>query len=236
MSDFNCVLPQNIGIIMDGNGRWAKKRGLPRYAGHAQGARVFRKIIRYLNKIGVRYVTVYAFSTENWVRPKKEIDEIIKLLDNYLDDAEKYIKENVKTRFIGDRSAFGEKLVAKMERLEKLSEDFTGLTLNIAVNYGSRNEIVNAAKQIAAKASAGEISPDDIDDDMLSDHMYTSEQPDVDLILRPSGEFRLSNFLMWQAAYAEFIFMDVLWPDFTEKDMDKALNEYASRNRRFGGV
>ena len=230
------ILPQNIGIIMDGNGRWAKKRGMPRYAGHARGAQVFRKIIRYCNKIGIKYTTVYAFSTENWKREQKEINTIIKLLRDYLDEAEKYAKENIRMLFIGDRNVFDDDIVEKMKYLENLSKDATGLTLNIAVNYGGRSEIVNAIKQITSKVCKGELEISDIDENAVESQLYTAGQPPVDLIIRPSGEYRLSNFLIWQCAYAEYVFMDdILWPDFNIKHMNKALEEFSNRNRRFGG-
>lgn len=221
---------------MDGNGRWAKLRNLPRFAGHKIGAKTFKKIVSYCNKIGVKYLTVYAFSTENWKRPKEEVDAILKLLDEYLDDAENYMKENVRTRFIGDLSALPKGFLEKIEHTEKMSKDFTGLTLNIAFNYGGRNEIVSAVKQIVNECKDGSLNINDITEQVITDRLYTKGQPDVDLIIRPSGEFRLSNFMLWQSAYAEYIFMDVLWPDFSEKNLDKALEEFANRNRRFGGV
>lgn len=227
------VLPNHIGIIMDGNGRWAKLRNLPRYAGHKIGAKTFKTITKYCNNLGIKYLTVYAFSTENWRRPQNEVDAILKLLDEYLDDAENYTKENVKTNFIGDTSVLGEEFIKKIERVENLSRDFTGLTLNIAFNYGGRDEIVRAVKKIKADNS---IQCCDINEQLISDNLYTAGQPDVDLIIRPSGELRLSNFMLWQSAYAEYVFMDVLWPDFSEKNLDKALEEFARRSRRFGGI
>lgn len=229
-------LPRHIGIIMDGNGRWAKKRGLPRKAGHKFGATAFRKIVRYANKIGIKYLTVYAFSTENWKRPQDEIKSIIELLRNYLADAKNYKSENVRTKFIGDLSAFDEDILKKIDECEEESENFTGLNLNIAINYGGQNEILNAVKTIANEVNENKISLDDITLKTISDRLYTKGQPDVDLIIRPSGEQRLSNFMTFQSAYAEFIFMDTLWPDFNEKCLDKALMEFAKRNRRFGGI
>ncbi len=229
-------MPKHVGIIMDGNGRWAKLRNLPRFAGHKIGAKTFKNIVSYCNKIGIRYLTVYAFSTENWRRPKEEVDAILKLLDEYLDNAENYMKENVRTRFIGDVSALPDGFLEKIQHIEDMSKDFTGLTLNIAFNYGGRNEILTAVKQIANECKNGTLDPNDITESTISDRLYTKDQPDVDLIIRPSGELRLSNFMIWQSAYAEYVFMDILWPDFSEKNMDKALEEFASRNRRFGGV
>ena len=229
------LLPKHIGIIMDGNGRWAKLRNLPRTMGHKYGAKTFKNIVSYCNKLGIRYLTVYAFSTENWKRSKQEVDGIFKLLDEYLDDAENYTKENVRTRFIGDLQALPESFRRKIANTEKLSEDFTGLTLNIAFNYGGRNEILSAVQKIAAECESGKLKVSDIDEGLIADNLYTKGQPDVDLIIRPSGEYRLSNFMLWQSAYAEYIFMNILWPDFSEKNLDKALEEFARRNRRFGG-
>ncbi|WMJ23643.1 isoprenyl transferase [Paludicola sp. MB14-C6] len=230
------LLPKHIGIIMDGNGRWAKLRGLPRNAGHKMGAKTFRKIVRYCNKLGIKYLTVYAFSTENWKRPQEEVNGILNLLREYLNDAKNYKHENVRTKFIGDLSVFEGDILDKIKECEFESENFTGLTLNIAINYGGRNELLHATKVIAQKVKDGEIQPEDIDEAMMDNHLYTAGQPDVDLIIRPSGEFRLSNFMLWQSAYAEYIFMDILWPDFNEKSLDKALAEFTKRNRRFGGI
>ncbi len=230
------VLPTHIGIIMDGNGRWAKKRGLPRFAGHKAGADAFKRTVRYCNRIGIRYLTVYAFSTENWARPKKEVDAIIELLRDYLRDAENYKKENVRVRFIGDISVFDEEIQRRIAESEQESEGFTGLRLNIAVNYGGKAEIVRAVREIVRDVENGSLLPDAIDEEAVDSRLYTRGQPPVDLVIRPSGEYRLSNFMIWQTAYAEFVFMDVLWPDFSPHDMNRALWEYAGRNRRFGGV
>ena len=230
-------LPEHVGIIMDGNGRWAKKRGLPRSAGHTAGAQVFRKIARYCSNIGIKYLTVYAFSTENWRRPKEEIDALMKLFKEYLQEAIRDFKDDsIVLRFIGDRSAFSPDLLALMEENEAESKDREGMVLNIAMNYGGRAELIHAMHEIAQKVADGEVAPDAIDEQMVSDHLYTKGEPDPDLIIRPSGENRTSNFLLWQSAYAEYVIMDVLWPDFKEKDMDAALIEYAKRSRRFGGV
>lgn len=231
------ILPQHIGIIMDGNGRWAKKRGLPRKFGHRQGAKAFRKIVRYCKGKGIRYCTFYAFSTENWRRPQAEIDAIMSLMNEYLDEVRSYLDENVRVIFIGDRLRLDDEIQRKMTALEEDSKNFDSMTLGIAVNYGGRAEIVNAAKEIAQQVSDGGLEPSNIDENLFSEHLYTSQMPDVDLVIRPSGEYRISNFLLWQSAYAEYIFMkNILWPDFSEKDMDKALDEFARRNRRFGGV
>lgn len=231
------LMPKHIGIIMDGNGRWAKLRGLPRSAGHKIGAKAFKNIVRYCNKIGVRYLTVYAFSTENWVRPKEEVMGIIELLREYLKDAHNYKSENIKLRFIGDLTPYDEEIKNLIKECEEESKNYTGLRLNVAINYGGRNEIVTAVKKVCQDVMQGKKSIEDIDEKMFADYLYTKGQPDVDLIIRPSGEYRLSNFLIWQSAYAECVFMDnILWPDFNEKSMDKALEEYQKRNRRFGGI
>ena len=230
------ILPVHIGIIMDGNGRWAKKRGLPRFAGHKAGADAFKRTVRYCNKIGIKYLTVYAFSTENWKRPQKEVDAIIELLRDYLRDAENYKKENVRVRFIGDISVFDEEIRRRIAESEEESEHFTGLQLNIAINYGGKDEVVHAVRRIVQEVENHELHLDEIDEKAVGERLYTKGQPDGDLIIRPSGEFRLSNFMIWQAAYAEYVFLDVLWPDFTSADLNKALWEYAGRNRRFGGV
>ncbi len=229
-------IPAHIGIIMDGNGRWAKKRLLPREAGHREGAKTLRKIVRYCADIGVKYLTLYAFSTENWKRPQKEIDSIMKLLDEYLDEVRAYSSENVRVVFIGDKSMLSENLQKKMIALENDSKDYTKMTLYLAINYGGRAEITNACKLIAEKCKNGEISVDDISDELLQSFLYTKESPDADLIIRPSGELRLSNFLTWQSAYSEFYYSDVLWPDFTTNDLDSAIISFNNRDRRFGGV
>ena len=234
MSDIN--LPVHIGFIMDGNGRWAQKRGLPRKLGHREGAQAFRKIARYCKKIGIKYITFYAFSTENWKRPKDEIDELMRLFGEYLGEVEDYAKDKTRLVFLGDKSAFGDTLEKRMIELEEKSAEFDEMTLMLAMNYGGRDDIVHAVKQIASLAANKEIRTDDIDEALVSSLLYTKGMPDVDLLIRPSGEKRISNFLLWQSAYAEFYYTDILWPDFTPKELDKALADYASRNRRFGGV
>ena len=230
-------IPVNLGIIMDGNGRWAKKRGLPRTAGHVTGAQVFRNITKYCEKCGVRYLTVYAFSTENWRRPPDEVESIMNLLRQYLKESlADFQQENIVVRFIGNRDELAQDIRDLIVEAEESTAHKTGMTLNIALNYGGQQEIAAAARTLAARVADGELQPSDIDEKMLGQALYTEDQPPVDLILRPSGEYRLSNFLIWQSAYAEFVFMDVLWPDFKEEDLDRAFEEYARRDRRFGGV
>lgn len=229
-------LPAHIGFIMDGNGRWAKKRGLERKFGHKEGARTFRKIVSYCKELGIKYITFYAFSTENWKRPKDEVESIMALFDQYLDEVREHTKENVRVMFIGDKSAFDEKFRNKMIALEEDSKDFDAMTLILAINYGGRDDIIFAAKQAAELVKEGTISSSQIDESLFSNLLYTKGIPDVDYIIRPSGELRLSNFLIWQAAYAEYYFTDILWPDFDRKDLDKALDEFKNRKRRFGGV
>ena len=226
------LLPEHIAIIMDGNGRWAKKRSLPRTAGHIAGAKTFKNIARYCNKIGLKYLTVYAFSTENWKRPKDEVEGIMNLLRDYLKDAENFKDENIKVKFIGDLEPLADDIKELIKKDEDGSKDATGLNLNIAINYGGRDEITKAVKRIVASG----ISPEDITEQTVSDHLYTKGMPDPDFIIRPSGEYRLSNYLIWQSAYAEYWFSDILWPDFTPKHLEKAIDEYNHRNRRFGGV
>lgn len=234
------VLPQHIGIIMDGNGRWAKQRGLPRYKGHIEGARTFRKIGEFAADIGIRCITFYAFSTENWKRPPEEVEAIMQLFREYLVEADERIAENeekgICLRFIGERKGIPADILSLMELNEAQSRDKNKVILNIAINYGGRHEITEGVKNIVRRVSAGEISADDIDENMISDSLYTKGLPDPDLIIRPSGEYRLSNFLTWQSAYSELWFSDVLWPDFTEDDLVSALRDFEKRSRRFGGV
>ena len=230
-------LPCHLGIIMDGNGRWAQKRGLPRSAGHTAGAANFKTITRYCSSIGIRYLTVYAFSTENWKRPDEEVGALLVLFKQYLQEALRdFLDDDIKVRFIGDVSAFPKELQDLIEETRRVSENRTGMVLNIAMNYGGRAELTRAVQKIAEKTKDGELAPEDIDEKLISDYLYTAGQPDPDLIIRPSGEHRTSNFLLWQSAYAEYIVMDILWPDFTSRDLDRALEMYAQRNRRFGGV
>lgn len=226
----------SIGIIMDGNGRWAKKRGLPRTAGHKKGAEVFQDITRYCNELEVSSVYFYAFSTENWKRPEEEVGAIMRLFGEYLLKAYDYQKENNRVVFLGDRSLLSEKYQRQMDDIENRTAQNTGMVLNVAINYGGRQEIVRAARQLAEQAAAGNLRPGDITEELLADHMYTRGQKDPDFILRPSGEKRLSNFMLWQAAYSELVEMDVLWPDFTRSDLDAAIEEFNCRSRRFGGI
>lgn len=231
-------LPEHIGIIMDGNGRWAKKRALPRKYGHREGAKAFRKIVEYCDKIGLRYLTVYAFSTENWKRPKDEVNSIMQLLEQYIDEAfdHKNESDGVRTKFIGDMSALSPVLQEKIKRIEALGEGKSGLLVNVALNYGGRHELVHSMRALAEMVRDQKIAPEEIDEAMVSDHLYTAGQPDPDLIIRPSGEERLSNFLIWQAAYSEFVFMDVLWPDFKPEHLEEAIRIFNQRHRRFGGI
>lgn len=230
-------IPQHIGIIMDGNGRWAAKRGLPRSAGHRMGAETLKKIVIYCNKIGVKCVTAYAFSTENWNRPQKEVDALMDLLYMYLQQVEEqFAGTNVILRVIGDRSALSDKINKAIDYAEEYTSKNTGLVLNVALNYGGRAEICRAATLAASALKAGEITEEQITEEYLSGLMYTKDVPELDLIIRPSGECRLSNFLLWQAAYAEFWFDGINWPDFSEKDMERAILDYQMRNRRFGKI
>ena len=236
----NVSLPRHIGIIMDGNGRWAKQRNLKRSEGHKEGAKVFRAICDYAAEIGIEYLTFYAFSTENWKRPADEVEAIMNLFRDYLFEAEEREEENkakgMRIRYIGDRNALPEDIINMIEQLEKRSIDKTSITVNLAVNYGGRDEILHAVKEVAKKVEAGELIAEDITLKDIDGGLYTAGQPDPDLIIRPSGEYRLSNFLIWQAAYSEFWFSDILWPDFTADDLDKAIIDFSKRNRRFGGV
>ncbi len=227
------VLPRHIAIIMDGNGRWAKKRGLPRTAGHAAGAETFRRIASYCRDLGIEYLTVYAFSTENWKRSAEEVSAIMGLLKKYLEEAiEKMRRENVRIRVLGDLTPLSPELRALIDRVEAIDETLeTRTQANLCVNYGGRDEIVRAVKAWQADPDHGELTEAE-----LSRYLYTAGMPDPDLIIRPSGEERISNFLLWQSAYSEFYFTDILWPDFTPKDMDAAIAAYQKRDRRYGGV
>ncbi len=229
-------MPVHIAFIMDGNGRWAKKRGMPRTFGHTEGARNFRRIMRYCKDIGVKCISFYAFSTENWKRPENEVNALMNIFRTYLDDVRNYIKEEVKMVFLGDKSKLPQDIQQKMNSLEEDSKDFDKMTVLLAINYGGRDEITHATRLIAEKVRKGELNPDEITEDTISSNLYTAGYPDVDLLIRPSGEMRISNFLIWQSAYAEFYFADILWPDFSTKELDRAIIEFAHRNRRFGGV
>lgn len=234
------IIPRHIAIILDGNGRWAKKRGLPRTAGHAAGSENFRKIATYCKNIGVEYLTVYAFSTENWSRPEDEVKAIMKLLDKYLAEAIATMeRDKIRMKILGDVSALSEPLQKKILETNEISTHYSGFQANICLNYGGRAEIVNAAKRYAADVLANAVDGDtsiDIDEQGFSDYMYSAGIPDPDLLIRPGGEKRISNFLLWQCAYSEFYFTDVLWPDFGTDELDKAIEEFGRRDRRFGGV
>ena len=229
-------VPRHIAIILDGNGRWAKKRGLPRTAGHAAGAENFRKIATYCKNLGVSYLTVYAFSTENWNRPEDEVKTIMKLLDRYLHEAIATMeRDHIKMKILGNVSALSQELRAEIEETNKISSRYDGFQANICLNYGGRAEILQAAKRYAADLAAGKASPD-LDEKGFSHYLYSEGIPDPDLLIRPGGEKRISNFLLWQCAYSEFYFSDLLWPDFSTEELDRAIAEFNRRERRFGGV
>ena len=234
------VLPRHVGVIMDGNGRWAKQRGLERSEGHKAGANVFRTICEYACDLGIECITFYAFSTENWSRPELEIKGIMSLLRSYLGEALERKRENeekgMKIRFIGDVSRVDKDLQKMIKIIEKQSASKTRTVVNIAVNYGGKQELLRSFKEIAKEIEDGRLSADDVTEELVESHLYTPEFPDCDLIIRPSGEYRLSNFLTWQSAYSEFWFSDILWPDFTIENFNEALRAFEKRNRRFGGV
>ena len=228
--------PQHIAIIMDGNGRWAKQRGLPRTAGHAAGAESFRRIANYCRSLGVRYLTVYAFSTENWKRSQEEIAGIMRLLRRYLEEALQDMEKNrVCFRFFGDLSRLSPGLQKLCLDAQNRSSEYD-VQVNFCLNYGGRDEIVQAARQFALQVAAGERKPEDLTEDLFEHYLYSAGIPDPELVIRPSGEKRVSNFLLWQSAYSEYVFMNVLWPDFTPEHLDEAIAEYHRRNRRFGGT
>lgn len=230
-------IPNHVAIILDGNGRWAKKRLLPRNLGHKAGAKAVEDICEDAWNLGIKYLTVYAFSTENWKRPEDEVNALMKLLRNYLVDCiERSNKNNMRVRVIGEKTGLSQDIQESIEKLEKVTEKNTGLNFNIAINYGSRDEITRAVKKIAERVAKGEITPDSIDMNVISESLDTKGIPDPDLLIRTSGEERLSNFLLWQLAYTEFYFTDVLWPDFNKKELEKAIEKYNGRERRFGGV
>ena len=232
----NLTPPRHIAIIMDGNGRWAKKRGLPRTAGHAAGAEAFRRIANYCRTLGVEYLTVYAFSTENWKRSADEVAGIMKLLRRYLEEALRDMEKNrVRFRFFGDLTKLSPELQALCDRAQKQSEDYD-VQVNFCLNYGGRDEIVQAARRFARDVADGKCQPEELTEELLATYLYSAEVPDPELIIRPSGEKRTSNFLLWQSAYSEYVFMNVLWPDFAPEHLDEAIAQYHRRNRRFGGV
>ena len=230
-------VPRHIAIIMDGNGRWATKRGLPRTAGHAAGSEVFRTLATYCKEIGVEYLTVYAFSTENWKRSVDEVNAIMTLLKQYLFEAlEKMESDRIRLKFFGDLSRLSPELQQLAARTEEISARYEGFQANICLNYGGRDEIVRAAKAFAKQCADGSADPDSLTEAQFGSMLYSADVPDPELIIRPSGEIRVSNFLLWQSAYAEYYFTDVLWPDFSPQELEKAIADYHSRNRRFGGV
>ena len=230
------VLPRHIAVIMDGNGRWAQKRHLPRTAGHSVGAKTFKSICLYANEIGIEYMTFYAFSTENWRRPKEEVDALMKLFTEYLSDSVNFKDKNIRLKFIGDRSVLSDEIKELMKNAEENSKDCTGLTVNLAINYGGRDEIVHAVREIAGYVKNGKLNPEDITADTVEQNLYTAGDPPVDLLIRPGGEYRISNFLIWQITYSEYWFSEVLWPDFKPKHLNEAIESFAGRKRRFGGV
>ena len=230
-------IPVHVAIIMDGNGRWAKKRGLPRTAGHAQGARVVEQILEDADHMGIRYLTVYAFSTENWSRPDSEVRALMNLLRTYMKTSlAKCAKNNVKIRVIGDKSRLDRDLQDSIANLEKETASNTGIGFQIAINYGSRDEIVRAVRRAAQRVAKGEIGPEDISEEMISDNLDTGGIPDPDLLIRTGGEQRISNFLLWQTAYSELYFCDAAWPDFNKSELEKAVDAYNNRERRYGGL
>ena len=230
-------IPNHVAIILDGNGRWAKKRFLPRKAGHAAGARTVEKILEDAHDIGIKYITMYAFSTENWNRPQDEVDAIMKLLRKYLSDCiERANKNNMRCMVIGDKTRLDDDIVAKINELEECSKDNDGITFIIALNYGSRDEIRRATTKMAMDCKEGKLNPEDITEDTISSYLDTRGIPDPDLLIRTSGEIRLSNYLLWQLAYTEFYLTDVHWPDFNKKELIKAIEYYNGRDRRFGGI
>lgn len=230
-------VPRHVAIILDGNGRWAKKRFLPRNAGHAAGSKNVEKICSAAWNMGIEYVTMYAFSTENWSRPKEEVDALMKLLYSYLKDCLRTSeKNNMRVRVIGDITRLAPDLQEQIKELEQFSAKNTGLNFQVALNYGSRDEITRAVTRLAQDVKDGVCDPENIDEQMISDYLDTKGIPDPDLMIRTSGEQRLSNYLLWQMAYTEFYFTDVLWPDFNKKELEKAVEYYRNRDRRFGGV
>lgn len=234
--DTTNALPRHIAIIMDGNGRWAKKRGIPRKLGHAAGSETFRRIATYCKNIGVEYLTVYAFSTENWKRSADEVQAIMTLFEKYLHEAiEKMERDEIRLKILGELAPLSPELRALIARTEEISSHYSGFQANICINYGGRDELVHAARRFAADCASGRKRPEELTEEAFSRYLYTDGIPDPELIIRPSGELRTSNFLPWQAAYAEYYFTDVLWPDFDEKELERAIASYQKRERRFGG-
>ena len=228
-------LPKHIAIIMDGNRRWAKAKGKPSGFGHKEGAKVLEKIVRYANKIGIEHITVYAFSTENWKRAEEEVSTLMALFQSYLDDYSKRAdSENIKVKIIGNRKGLSDKMVSSIEKCMERTKDNTGITFNIALNYGGRDELLKAVKNISEQVKENKLNIEDITEETISNNLYTQGQPDPDLLIRTSGEIRLSNFLPWQLVYSEFLFIEKYWPDFSEEDLENAIKIYQQRNRKFG--
>lgn len=228
-------LPKHIAIIMDGNRRWAKSKGKPAGFGHKEGAKVLEKIVRYANKIGIEHITVYAFSTENWKRAKEEVSTLMALFQSYLDDYSKRAdSENIKVKIIGNRKGLSAKMISSIEKCMERTKNNTGIVFNIALNYGGREELLNVTHKIAEDVKKGILQPEKITEKDIEKYLYTKGQPDPDLLIRTSGEKRLSNFLPWQLSYSEFLFIDKNWPDFTEEDLNQAIEEYQKRTRKFG--
>lgn len=234
--DFSC-LPRHIAIIMDGNGRWAQNRGLPRTAGHAAGAETFRTIATYCKEIGIGYLTVFAFSTENWKRSETEVSAIMGLLEKYLAEAIEQMEQNrVRMNFFGDLTPLSGKLRNLCQRVQEISGSYEGVQVNICLNYGGRDEILRAARAFAADCSEGSADPNHLNEEAFAGYLFSRDVPDPDLVIRPSGEVRISNFLLWQSAYAEYYFTDTLWPDFSKEELCRAIESYQHRSRRFGGT
>ena len=230
-------IPQHIAIIMDGNGRWARQRGKERSEGHIAGMNSLRETVRNAAEAGVKYLTVYAFSTENWGRPQAEVDALMELICKGVEmESEELAKVGIRVKTIGDRSSFSDKVKASLEKIEQMTQAGENMTFVLALNYSSRSEMTTAVQNIAKRVAAGEIKAEEIDEKMISEALYTSFMPDPDLIIRTSGECRLSNFLMWQASYSEFYFTPTLWPDFDKAELEKALEAYSARDRRYGLV
>ena len=237
LSDMGNLVPQHIAIIMDGNGRWAKKRGLPRTAGHSAGAESFRRIANYCRTLGVKYLTVYAFSTENWKRSEAEVSGIMRLLGNYLNEALRDMEKNhVRFCFFGDLSRLTPKLQKLCRDAQERSSEYHEVQVNFCLNYGGRDEIIRAIRAYAQDVADGKKNADELDEAMFAEYLDSAGVPDPELVIRPSGEMRLSNFLPWQTVYSEFVFLDVLWPDFGPAELDAAIEEFRRRNRRFGGA
>ena len=228
-------LPKHIAIIMDGNRRWARNKGLPVALGHKEGAKTLEKIVRYAKNIGIKYITVYAFSTENWKRSEEEVSTLMNLMMNYLESYSKRAdSENIKVQILGNRQGLSDKMNDLIEKCMERTKDNTGITFNIALNYGGRDEVVNAVRTIAQDIKENKILPENINEELVSNYLYTKGMPDPDLMIRTSGELRTSNFLPWQLVYSEFLFLDKLWPDFTEEDLEDAIQVFTKRNRKFG--